>query len=215
MSVTALLVALSLASGPEAPEPGPAPAPSSPEPGRLHRFQAAIALEGIVPWGDAGGRAAYAAVGPQQGVDVSLAVRVGEQLHLGVQLGGGTGVGADPACRAVAACSSSWAQLGLIARWSLAPRGPYNPWLGVGLHLAAAGVEDAAGGTGALDLTGWEVSFSVGEDWRFPPFGMGVFATATLGRFEEVEATAPMTATVSPGGFRGWVGAGVRFVLFP
>ena len=225
---------------PEAPPPPPPaaiPAPAAPEPRHPKEstgFQMALALEGLGPYGQL----------TRDGSDlnelvqgeVGLALEVGGKptpgVFLGVMVEGAAG---HPGTRYRGACNDSFndcvattARAGGLVRWYFRPGASRTGWLAVGsgVEYTSSTVYDR--GTtvkrGEITATGWEIlRVSLGVDWRLSEgIGLGLYGVGSVASFSHIEnTTTGVDSSLHPidtsgtSTTHGWVGGGVRMVIFP
>jgi len=182
--------------GPRRVRPTYQPPAYQPAPDRADRWfpHLEVALRGGLasPGGSAAsGLTMTDVVGEQATLGVELGIRATPQLTVAAFLEGGVGGPGDSTyCGAGCSAYSSSARLGMLVRYHLAPYAPIDPWVGVGMAVAAA----SASGTdvaGDYDLTfsGFEFpKLSVGADLRLAGHAsLGLYAEWSHGIYGQAE----------------------------
>jgi hypothetical protein len=117
-------------------------------------------------------------------------------------------------------CVTTTGRLGVLARLYLTPGGARTGWLAIGTGVESTSTTAFLRGTtekvSELTATGWEIARgSLGYDFRLSPaVGVGVYVAASVAAFDRFKGDL---AGVATGGrsVHGWLGAGVRAVMFP
>lgn len=200
----------------------PALAPRRTPPLPADSFNLALGLGVATASGNASARMPMSDLTAEQ-VDmlVELGARFAERFYLGgyFEIGEGDTSGATGDCKS---CSVRRAALGLDAKYAFAPRGRFNPWIGIGggiegmsLDLAYQSPSTSRTSFTVLNYRGWELPrLSAGVDWRLNRIiGVGLFARFSFARYTRVRGL--LAETESASGEHTWFTVGARGILFP
>jgi hypothetical protein len=204
----------------------PPPPPEPRHPPESTGFQVSVAIEGLGPVGRLSRRGPY--LDNVVEGEAALALEIGGKptpdLFLGLLLegaGGPHGATFAGTCRGAAAdCVATTGRAGVLARFYFSPGGSHTGWLAIGTGVESTSVSafqrNSTVKLAELTATGWEIArASLGLDFRLSPVvGVGVYAVASVARFDTFSGSLASDA-VGGKSAHGWVGAGVRTVLFP
>jgi hypothetical protein len=123
------------------------------------------------------------------------------------------------ACRASTGsdCTAMALRLAFQLRYAFTPFAPATPWVALGVGGEATGLSsNRSSSSGDVIWSGVEFPrLAVGYDVRSSPTaGWGLFATAGIGRFDQVEDRG-VTLDLSRRATHGWLQAGLRVILGP
>jgi hypothetical protein len=160
--------------------------------------------------------------------EAALALEIGGKptpaLFLGVLIegaGGPHGTTFAGTCRGAAAdCVATTGRAGVLARFYFSPGSSQTGWLALGTGVESTSVSayqrNSTVKLAELTATGWEIArASLGLDFRLSPVvGVGLYAVASVATFDTFSGSLAADA-VGGKSAHGWLGAGVRAVLFP
>jgi hypothetical protein len=160
----------------------------------------------------------------QAALGLELGFKPDTHLFLGLMLEGAAGSEGGTfrsVCSAADTdCVVTTGRAGALARYYFRPYASRTGWIALGTGVESTSVTAFRGNTteklAELTATGWEIArASLGLDFRLSPVvGVGVYAVASVATFDTFSGSL---ATDAVGGksAHGWLGAGVRAVLFP
>ncbi len=205
------------------PPPPPYPGPPAPLPPQAPPERGPLALGGWLggafPLGtlDGNGLALSRAFSAQFVLGFDAAWRLAEPFELGAYLRFGGGTSYAPIndwCLAYGGwCDAFDFGVGLLGRWSFAPRAKLNPWvaLGAGYEYLDAYNEWAGAHYGGFELGGW-----VGLDFNTGPAGaVGIFAGGRWGEFTVGGGYGGLPVAWGGAASHGWIDFGVRWTWWP
>jgi hypothetical protein len=204
----------------------PLPPPAPRHPAESTGFQASLALEGLGPVGRISSRGAFLDNLVER--EGALAIEVGGKptpsLFVGAMVEGAAGphgaAFASICASADADCVATTGRAGLLARLYFTPGARRSAWFAAGTGIESTSVTAFLRGStrklAELTSTGWEiVRASLGVDFRLSPAaGVGVYAVASVATFDTFRGSLSPGATGGTSA-HGWVGGGLRVVLFP
>jgi hypothetical protein len=116
-------------------------------------------------------------------------------------------------------CSANVVLAGANVHYHVAPEGPFDPWLGVGIGYEWLNFSALAGGrSGSFQAKGWQfVNFQVGGDYKVTTdLGIGPFAMFGLGQYDSASTTTAAGTTTSQDitnqALHEWLTFGIRGV---
>jgi hypothetical protein len=204
----------------------PPPAPAARHPVESTGFQLSLAVEGQGPLGRVSrtGPQLRDVVEGEGAVALELGAKPVPELFLGVLVEGAAGNQGRTlrtTCRARENdCITTTGRIGVLARLYLTPGGARTGWVAIGTGVESTSTTAFLRGTtekvSELTATGWEIARgSLGYDFRLSPaVGVGVYVAASVAAFDTFKGSLAGTATGGRSA-HGWLGAGVRAVMFP
>lgn len=160
------------------------------------------------------------------GVEVTPALTLGGYVGLGAgivgdaflqDLAGRQLCGTNQGDGTITCTGFDW-RLGVQATYAFIG-GTFVPWvgLGVGYEAVSTKAEDDAGSL-TVKLTGYEVGFQVGGDFRMSrAFAFGPYVAVNVGEFRDIKMTAsgsaPTSGEIARKTYHEWIGAGIRGVF--
>jgi len=153
-------------------------------------------------------------------VTLDLNYRFSEEVYGGGYFSYGFAALGSPvaaSCASGTSCSARTLRLGLAAYYHMAPRGQYDPWLGISAGYEQATLS-ASGSGGSRDATiaGFELAnVQLGLDYRTSSlFAVGPFVSAGVGQYSHVDAGST-SGSISNTALHGWLSFGLRMSFMP
>ncbi len=191
--------------------------------GRSTNFEIGLRTAYAVPFGkatDASGDDLNKTVRRDVPVSLDLNYRFSEEVYGGGYFSYGFAALGDPvaaSCASGATCSARTLRIGLAAYYHMAPRGQYDPWLGVSVGYEQAKVSASGpGGSSDATISGFELmNLQAGLDYRASSlFAVGPFLSAGVGQYSHIDAGST-SGSISNTALHGWLSFGLRMSFMP
>jgi hypothetical protein len=201
------------------------PAPPARKPAASTGFQLSLAIEGLGPLGrvSQGGPQLHDLARGEGALALEIGGKPTPGLFLGILVEGAAGKEGHlfaAACQAGGDCIATTGRVGALARFYFTPGGSGTGWLAVGTGVEATNQTAFVRGTtqklADATASGWEIArVSVGYDWRLSEvLGLGAYLVGSVGTYGKFEGLSAQ-ALAGDRAAHGWLGGGVRAVLFP
>jgi hypothetical protein len=152
-----------------------------------------------------------------------LGYRLAPQWFLGASFQYGFGLLSDQESNGCSAanidCSFNNIIVAAEVQYHMFPRGPFDPWIGLGAGYEWATAQASGGGAqDSSDINGFNLNVQIGGDYlATPDFGIGPFVMLSAGEYTScsLDVSANGTSTspdceVKHTGFHEWLTLGVR-----
>jgi hypothetical protein len=199
--------------------------PAARKPPASTGFQLALGIEGLGPLGrvSRGGPQLHNLVRGEGGLTLEIGGKPTPRIFLGILLEGAAGREGrlfGDACQSGGDCTATTGRAGLLARYYFTPGGVTTGWLALGTGIEATTQTVFLRGTTQkleeVTASGWEIArASLGYDWRLSELvGLGAYVVGSVGTYGKFEGSSATSAS-GPRAGHGWLGGGLRVVLFP
>jgi hypothetical protein len=203
----------------------PPPTPAARKPHESTGFQLSLAVEGLGPLGrvSRGGPQLHNLVRGEGGLALEIGGKPTPGLFLGVLVEGAAGREGrlfSDACQSGGDCVATTGRVGVLARFYFTPGGSGTGWFALGTGVEATSQTVFLRGTtqklSDVTASGWEIArASIGYDFRLSELvGLGAYVVGSVATFGKFEGSSAASVAGDRAG-HGWLGGGVRAVLFP